>query len=163
MDISKYTVSGYARFYRSLLRFRRMMSVAEALKLTYRLYAAAIESQRLKAFGGFLKEVSEAEFCERITRADARPYRTEIQLYRAMESLLCKIDVSKVKIICVKAVMEMIFIMEDIELSFCGAFDMEIDDGRTVYNLCAKSLVPRADEPGLCLLKDWSDAVSAPA
>jgi len=51
--------------------------------------------------------------------------------------------------------------MNDTELRFYKAFDMEIDDERTIYRLCAKSLVPRRDEPGVCLIQDWLDIISA--
>ena len=32
---------------------------------------------------------------------------------------------------------------------------MEIEDKRTVYSDCAYRLVPREDEPSVCLMHDW--------
>lgn len=32
---------------------------------------------------------------------------------------------------------------------------MEIEDSRTIYNVCAFNLVPREDEPSVPILRDW--------
>jgi len=43
----------------------------------------------------------------------------------------------------------------DIEYRFYKAYEMEIEDKRTVYGECAYRLVPREDEPSVCLMHDW--------
>ena len=37
---------------------------------------------------------------------------------------------------------------------------MEIEDKRTVYGECTYRLVPREDEPSVCLMHDWIDLPS---
>ena len=32
---------------------------------------------------------------------------------------------------------------------------MEFEDKRTVYSKCAFRLIPREDEPSVCLMHDW--------
>ena len=40
-------------------------------------------------------------------------------------------------------------------LCFYKAYGMEIEDKRTVYGECTYRLVPREDEPSVCLMHDW--------
>ena len=43
-------------------------------------------------------------------------------------------------------------------VAFCHwleAYEMEIEDKRTVYGECTCRLVPREDEPSVCLMHDW--------
>lgn len=46
-------------------------------------------------------------------------------------------------------------IISNIEYLFYKAYDMEIEDKRTVYGDCSYRLVPREDEPNVCLMHDW--------
>jgi hypothetical protein len=78
-----------------------------------------------------------------------------------MEALLHCIKIEALENCQVNHVLEVLELMNDTELRFYKAFDMEIDDDRTIYRLCAKSLVPRSVEPGVCLLQDWLDIISA--
>jgi hypothetical protein len=48
--------------------------------------------------------------------------------------------------------------MENVEMRFDMAFDAEIDGPLTVYGVCAGRLVPRRDEPGVCMMEEWVDA-----
>ena len=43
----------------------------------------------------------------------------------------------------------------DLEYRFYKAYGMEIEDKRTVYGECTYRLVPREDEPSVCLMHDW--------
>lgn len=38
---------------------------------------------------------------------------------------------------------------------FYKVYGMEIEDKRTVYGECTYRLVPREDEPSVCLMHDW--------
>ena len=42
-----------------------------------------------------------------------------------------------------------------LEYRFYKAYGMEIEDKRTVYGECTYRLVPREDEPSVCLMHDW--------
>jgi hypothetical protein len=161
MNIKNFSISGYARFYRSLPRFFRDMSNSHALKLTYGLYAAVNDAYRYKNPGAYLTEYDEDCFYDVLRQTNVKPYRTEIQLYRAMEAILFNLEIPALKNSRLACVMELSFMMCNTELRFYKAFDMEIDDERTIYRMCARSLIPRRDEPGLCIKQDWIDAVSA--
>ena len=160
MNISKFTLTGYARFYRSLLRFSHDINNAHALKLTYGFYTAVNSSYRHKNPGVQLTDLADIDFYEIIRQTKVKTYRTEIQFYRAMEAVLYSLALEAIQSAHVLCVLELIAMMSDTELRFYKAFDMEIDDERTIYSLCAKSLMPRRDEPGLCLIQDWNDAIT---
>jgi hypothetical protein len=78
-----------------------------------------------------------------------------------MEAVTCNLDVQCLNINQAQAIIELTFMMGNMEMRFYKAFDMELDDERTIYKKCARSLVPRYDEPGLCLLQDWNNVISA--
>ena len=42
-----------------------------------------------------------------------------------------------------------------IHIWFYKAYNMEFEDKRTVYSECAFRLIPREDEPSVCLMHDW--------
>ena len=46
-------------------------------------------------------------------------------------------------------------ILSNLEYRFYKAYGMEIEDKRTVYGECTYRLVPREDEPSVCLMHDW--------
>jgi hypothetical protein len=155
MDKNDFKISGFARFYRSLNRFFSEVDNTCALKLTYAMYTIVLETYRSQNPDDLIREKSEVDFCKCIRQADIKPYRTEIQLYRAMKAIMSHIDISKLNPRHIQDVLELNRAMGNIELRFFKSFDMDIDDKRTVYNLCAGSLVTGSDEPGVCLLKDW--------
>lgn len=155
MNKKKFTIPGYAQFYRSLPRFYQGIDDAYALKFTYSLYLAANSVYRHKNPGVIVMEYVEQDFYTLILQRKAKPYRTEVQLYCALELLLKCFSCDALKNSQVYLLAELLELMDDTETRFYKAFDMEIDDIRTIYSLCAKSLVPHRDEPGVCLTKDW--------
>ena len=46
-------------------------------------------------------------------------------------------------------------VIANIGYRFYKAYEMEIEDKRTVYGECAYRLVLREDEPSVCLMHDW--------
>jgi hypothetical protein len=72
-----------------------------------------------------------------------------------MEALYYDINADKIKPCQIQTILDLARIMGNAELRFYKSFGMEIDDARTVYSLCVRTLAPDSDEPGLCLLKDW--------
>ena len=46
-------------------------------------------------------------------------------------------------------------ILSNIEYRFYKAYGMEIEDKRTVYEACAYHLIPKEDEPSVCMMHDW--------
>ena len=52
-------------------------------------------------------------------------------------------------------------ILSNLEYRFYKAYRMEIEDKRTVFGECSYRLVPREDEPSVCLMRDWIELPSA--
>lgn len=46
-------------------------------------------------------------------------------------------------------------VISNLEYRFYKAYNMEFEDKRTVYSECAFWLIPREDEPSVCLMHDW--------
>lgn len=161
MTLNNYTMTGYVHFYRSLLRFNRDIKSAEAAELTYQLYTAVIDSYRYKNPGAVVEEYGPVEFYNNLKTMERRPYRTEVQLYRAAEAILTGLLIHALTVAQCGAVLRLTSMMDNTELRFYMAFDCEIDDKRTVYKECARNLVPRGDEPGVCLMSDWINLPSA--
>ncbi len=152
--MTHFTMGGYVRFYRSMLRFINGLNAEEAAKRVYTLYTANVESYRSRKPGFDLPEISEGEFYSRLTKWERKPYRTIVQLYRAMEALCLNIDVKVIAIGRLSELSNLCNLMDDIAIRFRRAFSMEIYDERTVYGMCKCSLSPRKDEPGVCLTAD---------
>jgi len=157
MNKKKFTIPGYSQFYRSLPRFYHGIDDAYALKFTYSLYLAANSVYRHKNPGVIVMEYVEQDFYKLILHRKAKPYRTEVQLYRALELLLKSLSCDALKDSQVYLLGELMELMYDSEVRFYKAFDMEITDIRTVHCICANSLVPHRNEPGVCLIQDWWD------
>ena len=149
-----FSVGGYVRFHRSLLRFYRDMSGKDAAELTYTLYAANIESYRHHRPGAVVAELSKEDFYNRLDKGKRKPYRTVVQLYRAMEALMYSIDYKIISMERLSAYNNMLSLMDDTEDRFSKAFYMAINDRRTIYAMCKRSLSPYKNEPGLCLTQD---------
>ena len=165
MNIRNFTVPGFARFYRSLLRFNRDMEVDYALRLTYSFYTAVNDAYLYRNPNASIVKYNEYDFYEILQKTGKKPYKTIVQLYRALESLYLGLSsaLDALKFKQLSDYMTISLMMDDMEIRFHKAFNVEIDDDRTVYSMCARSLIPRRDEPGLCLMQDWTDAVSVSA
>ena len=153
--MTRFSIGGFVHFYRSLLLFYPDLTSTGAAELTYMLNTANLDSCRYKKPGAEFSEAGPVAFHHCLTTWQRRPYRTIVQLYRAMEALALNINldaITKAQLFCY---MQMMTIIHNTELRFYRAFDMEIDDKRTVYRECVRRLHPRHDEPGVCLLADW--------
>lgn len=147
-----YSIPGYSHLYRSLLRFYTISS-ADAKELLYILNTANLDSFAHTHPHIKVIESGPAEFCRRIDR-NKRPYRTEIQLYKALLALYHNIDPEMIISTQREARQRLRCIMGDIEYRFYKAYGLEIEDKRTVYATCTFGLVPREGEPSVCLMRD---------
>lgn len=154
MSIHIFSITGYAHLYRSLIRFSNL-TICEARSLVYRLNTSNLDSARLKHPNWKLKEATPFDFIRIIENADCRPYRTEVQLYKA----LCALDRNIIEDALTdeqrEAVAQMHCVMCNLEYRFYKTFDHEIFDIDTVYCECAFGLVPWEDEPSVCLVEEW--------
>lgn len=154
MSIRLLSVPGYGHLYRSLLRFRGI-SVHEARRLIYMLNTANLDSFIYTHPDARIREAESATFSRMVERGNYRPYRTEVQLYKALVVLKCNIIPAALISEQREALARLRGLMRDIDLSFYKTFEMDIDDIRTVYADCAFNLIPREDEPSVCLVRDW--------
>jgi len=153
MSIRLFSLKGYVHLYRSLLRFSKM-SVNDAKELVYWLNTANIDSYS-KAYPDLvLFQSSPLVFCKRLD-GNERPYRTEVQLYKALETLWRNIDIDVLMSEQREAIQQMKCVMSNLEFDFYKVFDMEIDSPITVYGQCRKHLIPFEDEPSVCMFDEW--------
>ena len=94
-------------------------------------------------------------FCGWLETKDCRPYRTEVQLYKSLLFLKRSIDRDLIVSAQREALQTLRCIISNLEYRFYKAYGMEIEDKRTVYGECTYRLVPREDEPSVCLMHDW--------
>ena len=154
MSIRLLSVPGYGHLYRSLLRFRGM-SAHETRWLVYLLNTANLDSFIYNHPYARISEAEPAAFSRMAERGNYRPYRTEVQLYKALAALKRNIIPAALISDQREALARLRCIMRDIDFSFYKTFEMDIDDIRTVYADCVFSLIPREDEPSVCLMRDW--------
>ena len=127
------SIPGYVHLYRSLLRF----------------YDMPENEIRELALSG------PVAFCHWLETMDCRPYRTEVQLYKSLLFLQRSVDRDLIVTSQREALQTLKCIISNIEYRFYKAYEMEIEDKRTVYGECTYRLVPREDEPSVCLMHDW--------
>ena len=126
------SIPGYVHLYRSLV-------IGPIIEVARR---AVVQSGPV-AFSGWLET------------KDCRPYRTEVQLYKSLLCLKRSIDRELIVTAQREALQTLRCIISNLEYRFYKAYGMEIEDKRTVYGECTYRLVPREDEPSVCLMHDW--------
>lgn len=154
MSIKIFTLPGYVHLYRSLLRFCDIGS-REARELIYTLNIANLDSFRYAYPYRSIKESSYIDFVNSLERLSRRPYRTEVQLHKALAALKRNIIPDALTAEQREAVARLRYLMRSLELPFYKAFGVEINDMLTVYSECEADLVPDESEPAVCLMQDW--------
>jgi len=153
MSIRIFTIPGYSHLYRSLLRFCDIGS-REARELVYMLNTANLDSFRYAYPYGHMRESGYVAFMNSLEKLRRRPYRTEVQLHKALAALKRNIIPDALTAEQREAVARLQYLMRSLELSFYKTFGMEIDDILTVYAACEARLVPDEWEPAVCLMRD---------
>lgn len=153
-------ITGYIHLYRSLLRFYDM-SESEVKEMLYTLNTA-----NLDCFGYYhpdirIIECGPATFAYRLEKSRDRPYRTEVQLYKALEALKCSVEAPLMTSYQREALQKLKCILSNLEYRFYKAYGMEIFDNRTVYGECAFRLIPKKDEPSVPIMCEWVNLPSA--
>ena len=82
-------------------------------------------------------------------------YRTEVQFYKSLLALKRSIDRDCIVTSQREALQMLRCVISNLEYRFYKAYNMEFEDKRTVYSECAFRLIPREDEPSVCLMHDW--------
>lgn len=149
-----FSLSGYAHLYRSLLRFYDMPS-GQIKEMLYMLNTANLDCYRYYHPERHVFESGPVAFNDWLENPSFRPYRTEVQLYKALLALKRGIDYEIIITAQREALQTLRCIISNIEYRFYKAYGMEIDDKRTVFSDCAFWLVPRDSEPSVCLMHEW--------
>ena len=84
-------IPGYVHLYRSMLRFYDMPS-AELKEMLYLLNTANLDSYGFHHPEAHVVESGPVAFCGWLDQRYARPYRTEVQLYKSLLALKRSID-----------------------------------------------------------------------
>ena len=147
-------ITGYIHLYRSLLRFYDMPE-NEIKEMLY-----ALNTANLDCFGYYHPDITiiesgPATFTYRLERSRNRPYRTEVQLYKALEALEHSVERPLMTCYQREALQTLRCVMSNLEYRFYKSYGVEIDDGRTVYGECAFHLIPKENEPSVPIMDDW--------
>ena len=148
------SIPGYIQLYRSLLRFY-YGSENDIKEMLYQLNTANLDCFGYYHPDVYLVQSGPALFSQWLDNTSYRPYRTEVQLYKALQCLQYSVEQDLMTSAQREALQKLRCIISNIEYRFYKAFGMEIEDSRTIYNVCAFNLVPREDEPSVPLLHDW--------
>ncbi len=147
-------IPGYVHLYRSMLRFYDMPS-AELKEMLYLLNTANLDSYGFHHPEAHVVESGPVAFCGWLDHRYARPYRTEVQLYKSLLALKRSIDRDCIVTSQREALQMLRCVISNLEYRFYKAYNMEFEDKRTVYSECAFRLIPHEDEPSVCLMHDW--------
>ena len=153
MKIKCFSIRGYAHLYRSLMRFARL-SAADAQDLVYQLNTANLDSYRETYPQIKVRESSSMAFMAYMGKR-VRPYRTEIQLCKALQALEHNVIYESLSSVQREAMWRTQIIMSELALSFYRVYGAEIDNPKTVYSACADHLIPDRGEPSVCMFIDW--------
>jgi hypothetical protein len=121
----------------------------------YLLNTANLDSYGFHHPEAHVVESGPVAFCGWLDHRYARPYRTEVQLYKSLLALKRSIDRDCIVTSQREALQMLRCVISNLEYRFYKAYNMEFEDKRTVYSECAFRLIPREDEPSVCLMHDW--------
>ena len=92
------------------------------------------------------------EFLNLLDHAPYRPYKTIVQLYRSLETLVESIRCCYLIEQDRTVLRRLDEIMATIEVQFLSDYGLEITDPETTYSLCVPHLSPTLEEPNSCLM-----------
>ena len=125
------SIPGYVHLYRSLLRFYDMPE-NEIREMLYLLNTANLDCYEYYHPERELVESGLVAFCHWLETMDCRPYRTEVQLYKSLLFLQRSVDRDLIVTSQREALQTLKCIISNIEYRFYKAYEMEIEDKRTV-------------------------------
>lgn len=147
--ITCFTPAGFTRFALSLSRFcdmnrtEALLFVNQCARANYDTFRTAAPDERTGKTEGLTLSLFDT----------ANPYQTEVQLYQSMQALLENIrnetesqreTAAHLRALC-----------NNLNEHCWNSYGLDIEDERTVYALCERTLEP-ATEPACVLLSDWN-------
>ncbi len=136
---------GYRHMYRSLVRFCHIDGL-DAFDLMYPLYLGNVDSCLMADVPLKELELTRDGFCA-MAEVYARPYYTELQMYRSMASLVRNIRKDATIEETRDAVRQFNRLMTALQDRFLSVYECEITDRRTRFDECWGRLTVRSSEP----------------
>jgi len=151
MKIICFEAHHFTHLYQSLRKFLDM-DPFEAKRICYALF---VDNQdTYYAMRGYRRyePIYFGEFLNLLDHAPYRPYKTIIQLYRSLETLIESIRCCYLIEQDRTALRRLDEVMATIEVQFLSDYGLEITDPETTYSLCIPHLSPTIEEPINCLM-----------
>lgn len=143
-----FSPTGFSRFAHSLSRFCGMTH-PEALTFANLCARANFDAFRAAPPDKCMREIKGLSISP---WDEAKPYQTEVQLYKAIQALAANIggemDGEP------ECAAHLHALLNDLNERCWNSYGLDIEDDRTVYALCESTLEPET-EPPVCLLEDW--------
>jgi len=154
--ISIIPIIGFRHMLRSMLRFTGLLDI-EIYNMLYSLYLANIDSVIYANGRADIIELSPSGFSSFLD-VYARPYHTEVQMYKSMEGLTGNINRKAIIEDGKTALTKLNHVMTELEDRFEMAYGFPITDPRTTYQECWYRLTVRKTEP-MTVLRPLSNAL----
>jgi len=156
MKIINFEPHHFAYLHQSICKFLDI-DPYEAKKICYSLYVGNQDTYYAMRGRRRYEPVYFGEFLNILDHAPYRPYRTVVQLYRSMETLIdsirCCYLIEQDRTV-LRRVDEM---MATLEVQFLSDYGLEITSPETTYALCIPHISPGLDEPKGCLKPDANE------
>lgn len=148
-------IIGYRHMYRSLMRFFSLDRL-EAASLLYPLYIGNLDTCQYNKVKPPEMELTREGFYS-LSEPFARPYHTELQMYRSMNSLLHNIQREATIQETRRAVRIFTNMINTLENRFESVYDCGITDPKTRYDECWGRLTVRPSEPLTVLKREHTE------
>lgn len=151
MKIICFEAHHFTHLYQSLRKFLDL-DPFEAKKICYALFVG--NQDTYYAMRGYRRyePIYFGEFLNLLDHAPYRPYKTIVQLYRSLETLIESIRCCYLIEQDRTTLRRLDEIMATIEVQFLSDYGMEITGSETTYSICIPHLSPTLDEPNSCLM-----------
>ena len=157
MKNEKYTLSDFRHLSRSLIKFFKMSQETALYYVScwFRLYEQTITPSKPSVPHKALDSVGLSSDL----LMSGRPYHTEIQLYRSLESLrqtFVGVEMNRYDEPVIQQINKLVHEIRD---AFFAKHRLEIDDPETVYSMCREHLVPDSSEPMQIMYDDHMEEI----
>lgn len=161
MRIISFEPHHFANLHQSICKFLEI-DPFESKKICYSLYVANQDTYYAMRGRRPYQQAYFGEFLNVLDHAPYRPYRTVVQLYRSLETVIDSIRCCYLIEQDRKALRRLDEMMASMEMQFLGSYGFEITSPETTYSLCVPHLTPGTSEPQECLKSELDLATMPP-